>query len=117
MGKIREAKFQEQLMGRLPEAKLKSAPVFNNVMVDLPGPYSLRGEVQKRTSGKAYGVIYADIVMRAVHIEVGFGYDTESFLMALSRFVSGRGLARNYSQRSRIPVGWSRVRSLEEHRL
>ncbi|CAB4011964.1 RNA-directed DNA polymerase from transposon X-element [Paramuricea clavata] len=29
--------------------------------------------------------------MRAVHIEAVFGYDTDSFLMALSRFVSVRG--------------------------
>jgi hypothetical protein len=60
-------------------------------MIDLFGPYSVRGEVQKRTSGKAYGVIFTDLVMRAVHIEAVFGYDTESFLMALSRFVSVRG--------------------------
>jgi hypothetical protein len=49
------------------------------------------GEIQKRTSGKAYGVIFTDMAMRAVHIEVVFGYDTESFLLALSRFVSIRG--------------------------
>lgn len=78
-------------MGQLPEARLKPAPTFNNVMLDLFGPYSLRGEVQKRTSGKAYGIIFTDMVMRAVHIEVVFGYDTESFLMTLSRFVSVRG--------------------------
>ncbi|CAB4001154.1 RNA-directed DNA polymerase from transposon X-element [Paramuricea clavata] len=60
-------------------------------MIDLFGTYSVRGEVQKRTSGKAYGVIFTDLVMRAVHVEAVFGYDTESFLMALSRFVSVRG--------------------------
>ena len=47
--------------------------------------------MQKRTSGKAYGILITDLVMRAIHIEVVFGYDTESFLMALSRFVSVRG--------------------------
>ena len=93
MCKLREAKFLEQQMGQLPEARLKPAPAFNHVMIDLLnfGPYSVRGEVQKRTSGKAYGVIFTDLVMRAVHIEAVFGYDTESFLMALSRFVSVRG--------------------------
>ena len=91
MCKLREAKFLEQQMGQLPEARLKPAPAFNHVMIDLFGPYSVRGEVQKRTSGKSYGVIFTDLVMRAVHIEAVFGYDTESFLMALSRFVSVRG--------------------------
>ena len=60
-------------------------------MVDLCGPYEVRGEVQKRTKGKAYGVIFTDMVSRAVHIEVVCGYDTNSFLMALSRFASIRG--------------------------
>ena len=91
MCKLREAKFQQQQMGLLPDARLKPSPAFNHVMLDLFGPYSVRGEVQKRTSGKAYGVLFTDLVMRAVHIEVVFGYDSESFLMALSRFVSVRG--------------------------
>ncbi|CAB4018941.1 Hypothetical predicted protein [Paramuricea clavata] len=90
MCKLREAKFLEQQMGQLPEARLKPAPAFNHVMIDLFGPYSVRGEVQKRTSGKAYRVIFTDLVKRAVHIEAVFGYDAESFLMALSGFVSVR---------------------------
>ena len=91
MCKLRDIKFGEQQMGRLPESRLKSAPPFNYTMVDLFGPYEVRGEVQKRTKGKAYGVIFTDMVSRAVHIEVVCGYDTNSFLMALSRFASIRG--------------------------
>ena len=89
--KLRDAKFLEQPMGLLPEARLKPAPAFNHVMLDLFGPYTVRGEVQKRTSGKAYGVLFTDLAMRAVHIEAVFGYDTSNFLMALSRFASLRG--------------------------
>lgn len=89
--KLRDAKFLEQPMGLLPEARLKPAPAFNHVMLDLFGPYTVRGEVQKRTSGKAYGVLFTDLTMRAVHIEAVFGYDTSNFLMALSRFASLRG--------------------------
>ena len=89
--KLRDVKLGEQEMGRLPEARLKPAPPFTYTMVDLFGPYLVRGEVQKRTSGKAYGVIFTDLVSRAVHIEAVYGYDTCSFLMALSRFASIRG--------------------------
>ena len=89
--KLRDAKFLEQEMGLLPEARLKPSPPFNFVMIDLFGPYAVRGEVQKRVSGKAYGVLFTDLTMRAVHIEAVFGYDTSSFLMALSRFTSLRG--------------------------
>ena len=60
-------------------------------MLDLFGPYSICREVRKQTSGKAWGVLFVDMVSRAVHIEVIYGYDTGSFLMALSRFVSIRG--------------------------
>ena len=55
--KLRDAKFLEQPMGSLPEARLRPAPAFNHVMLDLFGPYTVRGEVQKRTSGKEYGVM------------------------------------------------------------
>ena len=89
--KLRDAKFLEQPMGLLPEARLKPAPAFNHVMLDLFGPYTVRGEVQKRTSDKAYGVMFTDLAMRAVHIEAVFGYNTSNFLMALSRFASLRG--------------------------
>ena len=78
-------------MGLLPEARLKPAPAFNHVMLDLFGPYTATGEVQKRTSGKAYGVLFTNLAMRAVHIEAVFGYNTSNFLMALSRFASLRG--------------------------
>ena len=78
-------------MGKLPESRLKMAPPFTYSMVDFFGPFCIRGEVQKRTSGKGYGVIFTDLVMRAVHLEPVFGYDTSSFLMALIRFTSVRG--------------------------
>ena len=80
-----------QQMGKLPVDRLKPAPPFTHVMVDLFGPYVIRGEVQKRVSGKGYGVIFTDLCSRAVHIEGSFGYDTQSFLMALSRFAHVRG--------------------------
>ena len=89
--KLRSCQLLEQTMGQLPEARLKPSPPFCYSMVDFFGPYLVRGEVQKRTSGKAYGVIFTDLTMRAVHIEPVFGYDTSSFLMALMRFVSIRG--------------------------
>ncbi|CAB4042915.1 Hypothetical predicted protein, partial [Paramuricea clavata] len=41
MCKLREAKFLEQQMGQLPEARLQPSPAFNHVMIDLFGPYSI----------------------------------------------------------------------------
>ena len=89
--KLRDGQLMEQQMGSLPTGRLMPSPPFNATMVDLFGPYKIRGEVQKRTSGKAWGVLFTDMVSRAVHIEVAFGYDTSSFLMALTNFASIRG--------------------------
>ena len=39
--KLHNAKFLKQPMGLLPEARLKPAPAFNHVMLDLFGPYTV----------------------------------------------------------------------------
>ena len=44
--KLREATLSKQEMGPLPDTRLKPAPAFNHVMLDLFGPYTVRGEVQ-----------------------------------------------------------------------
>ena len=67
--KLREANFVQRQMGLLPEARLKPAPAFNHIILDLFGPYMVRREVQKCTSAKAYGVMFPDLAVRAVHIE------------------------------------------------
>ena len=89
--RLGKARRLEQMMGKLPPARLLPAPPFSSTMLDLFGPYLVRGEVQKRTSGKAWGIIFTDMASRAVHIEAACGYDTKSFLLALSRFASLRG--------------------------
>ena len=89
--KLREAEMIKQSMGQFPEARLKPGPPFNHCMIDLLGPFPVRGEVQKRTTGKCYFVLFTDMTSRAVHIECVFGYDTSHFLLAFSRFVHIRG--------------------------
>ena len=65
-------------------------------MLDMTGLFLVRGEVSKRTSGKAYGVTFTDLIMGAAHIDAEFGYDITSFLVCLSRFVSIRRMTRSY---------------------
>ena len=78
-------------MGRLPQERLKPAPAWNCTAVDLFGPFRIRGEVQKRTTGKAYSVIFNCLGTRAVHVDLVPNYITEKFLMVLRRLVSLRG--------------------------
>ena len=88
-------RLAEQKMSTLPIERLKPSPAFQNVGIDYFGPYTTRGEVQKRTRGKAYGVILCCDVSRAVHLDVVPDYSTASFLLALRRFASIRGWPKN----------------------
>ena len=89
--KMTKAKGLRQVMGPMPPARLSPAPPFSHTMVDLFGPFSVRGEVQKRISAKAWGVIFTDLCSRAIHLEIANGYDAQSFLLAFRRFASIRG--------------------------
>ena len=86
-----EKKTNQQVMGQLPEQRLKPSPAWNSTAIDLFGPFKIRDEVKKRTFGKAYGVIFNCLSSRAVHIDIAPDYSTETFLMVFRRFVSLRG--------------------------
>ena len=47
--------------------------------------------IKKRTCGKGYGVIFNCLASRAVYIDPADGYDTDSFILVLRRFISIRG--------------------------
>ncbi|XP_014676964.1 PREDICTED: uncharacterized protein LOC106816843 [Priapulus caudatus] len=81
----------QQVMGPLPEGLLKPAPVWAHMGLDLFGPFRIRGTVNKRTTGKAYGVLFVCLLSKAVHLELIDGYSTSSFLMGLRRFAAVRG--------------------------
>ena len=46
-----------QIMAPLPETRLKPSPAWSHTSLDLFGPFLARGEVNKRTRGKAFGLI------------------------------------------------------------
>ena len=70
-------------MGKLPIERLKPAPAWDSTALDFFGPFKIKDEVKKRTTGKAYGLIFNCLATRA--------QSTEKFLMVLRRFVSIRG--------------------------
>ena len=86
-----KAVIETQVMGMLPEARLKPAPAFHSTFLDLFGPFDIRGEVNKRVRGKVYGLIFSCAVSRAVYLDIASDYSTPAFLMVLRRFVSLRG--------------------------
>ncbi|XP_071954151.1 uncharacterized protein [Antedon mediterranea] len=86
-----EGKVQEQIMGSLPIQKLKPSPPWTYVGCDLFGPFRVRGEVQKRTHGKAYGAILNCLVTRAVHLDLAVDYSEGAVQKVFRRFSAIRG--------------------------
>ena len=81
----------QQKMGMLPPERLSPSPPFNYVVLDLFGPFHVRGEVNPRTTLKVWGVIFVCLSTRAVHIDLTQGYDTKSFIITFTRYASIRG--------------------------
>ena len=85
----RQALVMQQKMASLQEERITpSRPPFTNVGVDCFGPFTVR---RGRTTAKRYGVLFTCLAIRAVHIEVVYSLDTESFINALRRFIARRG--------------------------
>ena len=85
-----EKKLSKQVMGNVPIERLKPGPPWYT-SIDLFGPFTIRDEVKKRTTSKAYGVIFTCLPTRAVYLDLAPDYSTEKFLMILRKFVSLRG--------------------------
>ena len=84
-------KLQQQIMAPLPIERLKPAPMWHFTGIDLFGPFSVKGEVNKRSAGKAYGAIFTCFLTRAVYVDLSCDYSTDAFLLVFRRFVSLRG--------------------------
>ena len=80
----------EKKLGEQVE-RLKPAPAWDSTALDFFGPFKVKDEVKKKTTGKAYGLIFNCLATRAVHVDISPDYSIEKFLMVLQRFVSIRG--------------------------
>ena len=84
-------KLYSQVMSPLPVERIKPSPPFAFVAVDMFGPFTIKGEVQKRTRGKCYGVLFTCMSCRAVYVDVAKDYSTDAFMQVIRRFASIRG--------------------------
>jgi hypothetical protein len=86
----------EQKMAPLPEHRMGPTPLFFFTAVDLFRPLPIIGSVNKRSTGKAWGVIFVCTSMSLAHVEIAESYSTESFLMAVRRFMALHGAPKRF---------------------
>ena len=79
-------------MAPLPDIRLKiSLRPFTNAAVDYAGPFiTIQGRSIRRA--KRYLCLFTCLNTRAIHLEMSFKMDTDSFLNAFSRMANQRGL-------------------------
>ena len=88
------AKPMEQIMAPLPEYRTAgSLKPFSKSAVDFAGPFFTRqgrGKVQQ----KRYLCVFTCLETRACHLEMANSLETDSFLLAFTRFTKRRGIPR-----------------------
>ena len=88
----RKAKAAAQIMAPLPESRV-GGPLraFSKTSVDYAGPFeAIQG--RGRARAKRYLCLFTCMLCRAVHLEIAYSLDTDSFLNAFQRMVARRGL-------------------------
>jgi hypothetical protein len=67
------------------------APVFVSTAIYLFGPIIFQDTVNRRSSGKAWGVTFVHPATSLVHVEMTDAYSTDSFLPVVNRFMAIHG--------------------------
>jgi hypothetical protein len=90
--KRRRSKPASQIMAPLPKVRLRfTYRAFDQSSVDFAGPFvTVQGRGRRRQ--KRWLCVFTCLSVRAVHLEVAWGLDTDSFLNAFARFTSRRGV-------------------------
>ena len=86
----------QQMMAPLPDTRVLPTPAWTFTSLDLFGPLEHSDMVRKRLKEKCWGVLFTCRVSRAVHLDLTQGYDTDSLLQAIRRFMSLRGAPREF---------------------
>ena len=77
-----------QKMSDLPIDRLSKSSPFDFCGVDFFGPFFVKS---RRSTVKYYGCLFTCLYSRAVHVETCCNFSSDSFLMALRRFIAIRG--------------------------
>ena len=84
----RSARPQQPQMADLPADRFDTSHAFSTVGLDFFGPLLVK---KFRRTEKRFGLLFTCLATRAIHLEVTQSMDTDSFVMALRRFIARRG--------------------------
>ena len=84
----RRARPQQPKMADLPAERFDTSHAFSTVGLDFFGPLQVK---KFRRTEKRFGLLFTCLATRAIHLEVVQAMDTDSFVMALRRFIARRG--------------------------
>lgn len=88
-------KFGEQIMGSLPEARVKMSPPFESTAVDYAGYFNIKTSLSRKSSmTKAYVAVFKCMCTGAIHLEAVTSLSTSAFINTFDRFISRRGLSK-----------------------
>ena len=84
----------KQVMAALPSVRLRfTFGPFDQAAVDFAGPFTtIQGRGKRRL--KRWLCLFTWLSVRAVHLEMAWGLDTDTFLNAFTRFTSRRGVPK-----------------------
>ena len=80
-----------QQMGSLRDESSTVCPPWTHIALDYAGPIALKGDVNPRSRGKGWILVYICRSTKAVCLLPTVGYDTASFLLRHKEFVSRKG--------------------------
>lgn len=87
------AAMPQQIMANLPSTRVTPSRPFQHCGVDYAGPILARNNKGRgHQAHKAYISVFVCFATRAIHLELVSDYSSATFIAALKRFVSRRGI-------------------------
>ena len=91
----KKSRLETQQMAELKEESSSICPPWTYVCLDYAGPVYIKGEVNSRSRGKAWILVYTCRSTKAVCLLPTAGYSTSHFLARHAEFVARKGKPRS----------------------
>ena len=88
----KRGKVEQQKMANLPEERSLAEGPFLHCGLDMFGHYIIK---EGRKEHKRWGILFTCLSCRGIHLETVSNADTDSFILALRRFMARRGVVRS----------------------